>query len=140
MHLNRKNLTVFVSAALAVGVVAGPQVGTAVAKKTYKFTMVGQGKPSGGIDDIRSKLSASKPFGKGKQTGKVVLPNSFYTWKFKGGTIKAQATGTLNGPIVTGKWKVTKGSKGKFKGATGGGTFKGSLTTAKFTFKGKIRF
>jgi hypothetical protein len=139
MHLSRKKLTVFVSAALAVGVVAGPQVGTAAAK-TQKITMTIKGNKPGSIDDIRGKIT-SKQLGKGTQSGKVVLPNSFYTWKFKGGTLVSKGSGTLTGTKVKGKWKLTKGkSKGKFKGATGGGTLTGDIATGVFKFTGTIKY
>ena len=140
MHINRRKLTVIAMSAVVVAAMVGPQAGTAGAKKKYKVSWTVKGDEPGQIENIDGSIS-SKSLGKGRQTGSVKLPKSFWTWKFKGGTLVASGVGGLKGSIASGTWKLTKGkSKGKFKGATGKGTFKGDIATGVIKFKGTITY
>jgi hypothetical protein len=142
MHINRKKLTVFAMSTMVAGVLVGPQVGTAAAKKTYKVSWTLTANKPGSLTDISGKLSG-KPLGKGTQTKQstLKLPDSSWYWKYKGGTLRATGVGTIKGATATGTWKITKGkSIGKFKGATGKGTFTVDLVTGTSKFKGKITY
>ena len=140
MHINRRKFTVFAMSAVVVAAMVGPQAGTAAAKKKYKVTFTVKGDEPGQIDNIDGDISG-KPLGKGRQTGTLKLPKSFWNWKFKGGTIVSTGVGGIKGSTASGTWKITKGkSKGKFKGATGKGTFKGDIATGVIKFKGTITY
>ena len=139
MHINKKSLALMATSAVAIGALAGPVAGASA--KTTKITIKSNGPAPKTLADISAPLT-STPFGKGKMTGKVIIPVSYYKWKFKDCTLVTTGEGALVGSKVPkGKWKVTKGkSTGKkCKGATGGGTFSGDAATGKFTWKGTIK-
>src|SRR3954447_21814769 len=141
MHINRKMLTVLAVGTMTAAVVVGPQVGGAATKKKSRpFTQTFKGNKPGSLEDISGKLS-SPQLGKGKQTGTLKLPTSFWKWKYKGGTLVATGVGAIKATTATGTWKITKGkSTGKFKGATGKGTFKGDIVTSVLKFKGTLKY
>jgi hypothetical protein len=121
--------------AVSLGALVGPSVASA---KTYSVSLKFVGGPQRG-DNISAKVSG-KPLGSCTMKGKLVIPKTNQTWKCKGGTIKIVGTGTTGAADNSkGTWKATGGT-GKFKGIKGSGSFAGRLSTAKFTYKGKLTY
>jgi len=136
--MKRTNRVVLLAAAsLATTALLAPQVASA---KTVKVTIKSQAKDPSSFENISASLTGT--LGKGSQAKCCIrLPKLFYKWKFKGGTIVAEATSTLKGSKAVGTWKITKGkSTGKFKGATGKGTLSGELSSGKYVYKGVIKY
>ncbi|WCB93296.1 hypothetical protein DSM104299_02008 [Baekduia alba] len=104
--------------------------------KTYKINAKTVGKQVG----VKLSANITDPvLGKCTMTGKLVIPDTQQVWKCKGGTFRLIGHGTTGAANdAKGTWKVTGGT-GKFKGASGKGTFAGKLSTAKFTYKGSIK-
>ena len=101
---------------------------------TKKITCIVQGDPTAGLD-VTGKINCPKPLGKGKQTGKLVLPHATGKWTLKGGSFNRwYTTSTIDGGTVKGTVSLSKGT-GKFKGCTAKGTQKGPLSTAKIVYK-----
>jgi hypothetical protein len=126
------------AALAALVVIPTSSAQTATAAKSHKFRCKLQGTaPKNQPTNLKANVNCTV-FGKGKQTGKLVLPKSIGTWKFKGGSFHIVAVGTIKGPNASGTFKLSKGT-GKYKGWSGKGTFSGSLATQKFTYKGTAK-
>ena len=141
MHkVTRKTATLAVATAFAGVALAAPLTGTASAK-SYKVSFLLKGKLTSKPGEIKGKVTAGKPLGKGTYVGKVGFPKASYTMKFKGGTISFSEVGKLTGSKANGKWTITKGT-GKFKGIKGGGTSTGDITKQAdgFKYKGKVKY
>jgi hypothetical protein len=129
--VNRKTRTI--AAVAGAAVLALPGIAEA---KTYKVNASFSGSQNGTA--LTAKIR-DKSLGKCTMKGKLVIPKTQQTWTCKGGKIRITGTGTTGASNdAKGTWKVTGGT-GKFKGAKGGGTFAGKLSTAKFKYRGKIR-
>ena len=106
------------------------------AAKTDKLNIKGEFKQTG------TKLNGTykgKPWGKGKITGTLIIPEATLTFKLKGGTATIRYTGTVTGTTVKGKFKFTKGT-GKYKGIKGSGTATGQLDGSDYVFKGTAKY
>lgn len=101
--------------------------------KTSKLVCIIQGNPKT-PNDVTATISCPKPYGKGKQTGTVVIPKVNGKWKFKGGSFTWKTVAAINGPTISGKSTLTNGT-GKFKGCTAKGSQKGPLATARIIYK-----
>jgi hypothetical protein len=129
---------------LAVVVVAAPVVAATMAsgssKKTYtvKWHGVGNSKTTG--NKVVGKMTG-KPFGTCTQNGTVVVPQLKFVMHCKKGTVKGAFTITspLTSNNVKAKWKITGGT-GKYKGAKGSGTMKGTVTPGTQNVKGKVKY
>ena len=129
--MSRKTRTILAVAGAAA--LALPGVAEA---KTWKVNAKSVGSQTGTA--LKATIT-DKSLGTCKMTGKLVIPNTNQTWKCKGGSLKVVGTGTTcAADNARGTWKV-KGGTGKFKGAKGGGSFAGKLSTGRFTYKGTVR-
>lgn len=123
------------SIVLTVAAIAFPAVAEA---KTRSVDMRAyDGKQSG--TTITGKFKGT-PFGQCTMKGKLEIPKTRQTLKCKGGTVKLVGTASSGASnSVKGTWKITGGS-GKFAGARGKGSFTGTLSTAKYHYKGKVSY
>lgn len=143
-------------AALAASLVVVPAAtGGQPAKKTrnldatLRMAMIGPNGPSG--SKFAGELTG-KPLGRSAVLFQNTISGSTSTGKAviytKKGTIRANATNQLqpqpDGSVQTpGTFKVTGGT-GRYRGATGSGTFEGGVpangTVFELTLKGKLRY
>jgi hypothetical protein len=129
--VNRKIRSTLIAAGVAA--LALPSVAEA---KTWKVNASFSGGQSG--TRLTAKIT-DKSLGSCTMKGTLVIPDTKQVWKCKGGTIKLTGHGTTGAANdAKGTWKVTGGT-GKFKGAKGGGTFAGKLSTGKFKYKGSVK-
>lgn len=128
---SKKKLGVFAMVSMLCIAAAVPAM--SAGKTTKKMTCIIQGDPKAGLD-VTATISCPKPMGKGKQTGKLVLPHARGKWTMKGGSFKWYTTSTVDGGTVKGTVSLTKGT-GKFKGCSLKGTQLGPLSTAKIIYK-----
>lgn len=141
--------------ALALALVVVPAAVGAPKKKTrnvnatVQMAMVG---PNGQNGSRFAGELTGKPFGVSAILFRNTITGSTSKGKAvvytKNGTVKANATNELQpqpdgSVLVPGTFKITGGT-GRYKGASGGGSFTGVLpagsTVFEITFKGKIRY
>jgi hypothetical protein len=130
--INRRFAATCAAAAVAVGALATPGMGSAGKSYKVKFTLVGK---LSGTNTVKGKVTAD-PWGKGRYVSKVDFPTATYTLKFKKGKIKFKEHGKLEGTIGKSTWKITGGT-GKFKGISGRGTGGGDIRGNTFKYKGR---
>jgi hypothetical protein len=141
-------------AVVACGVIAAPQLATAAKKKSH--TIAGTAKVAILESSGNRNIAAGRFTGKPAGTAAVLSKNTITGSTIKGSVVLYAKTGTVNvkttnktqaqtdGSVkLPGTFKVTGGT-GRYKGATGSGTFNGTLPKGGtvFTFKvaGKVRY
>lgn len=119
-------------AAIAGGAIVVPAVDGASSQSVNSTVRVS------GLPDFKGTVKG-KPYGSGKVTGTIDLPNITATLRYKGGSVRIRGKVTRATPIK-GTWRTTGGT-GKFKRVSGKGSFSGSLkgTKATLRFRGKIK-
>lgn len=107
------------------------------AASSHKFSLTGTAKLSG--TQIHSSKCTST-LGSCSMSGHVEIPDTIMTWHFRGGSLNVTGHGTTGAADHgLGTWKVTGGS-GKFRHASGRGSFAGYFHTGTFTYKGTIKY
>jgi hypothetical protein len=129
MHLNiRRPGTAMLAATVAVGALALP--GASAARVSYTLSCKTSGDNPSNPTDITATLTCKSPFGKGKQTGKLVLPQAVGKWSFRRGAFKYVGVGKIDGQTARSTVRLTKGA-GRFKGCSGKGRQTYDLKSAR---------